>query len=431
MRTMELSRFLARRDFVKIGALGAAGLTLSNYLRMVSADQLKPAKAKSAIFVFLQGGPSHLDTFDLKPNAPKETSGEFKPIKTKVPGIEICEHLPKLAACANLYTVVRGVSHSVADHKLGTQYLLTGNRPIPSMQYPSLGTVVSKELPSRSELPSFVAVPSSPETPGYLGVQYAPLQTNAAPVKGKSFSVRGIGLGEGVTTSDMKRRQRLLLDLDTALGETEKSSNLLEGLDEFSQQAYNIISSPEARLAFDTSKENPNIASRFSDSPFSQSCLLAARLVEAGVRFVTVSNGSWDTHTNNFYLLKGKLLPALDTALAGLLTTLADKGLLDSTIVYVTGEFGRTPTINPNSGRDHWPRAMNVLMAGGGIARGRLLGASDKTGAGPANEGIAPDDLAASFYQALGIDPTMEYHTSSGRPVMIVRDGKVVPQLFA
>jgi len=423
--------------------LTGTGLSLAGYLRMAEAGTIAPAKAKSAIFINLGGGPSHMDSFDLKPDAPTEYRGEFKPIATNVAGMQICEHLPNLAKYADKYVILRGVSHSLAEHGLGTQYMNTGNRPIPALEYPGFGAVVTKELPGPADLPPFVAIPNTPQRPGYLGAPYAALQTSGTPVLGKPFNVRGITISSDVTITDMEKRERLLRDVDTAFKDVETKSNLLEGLDKFKEKAYSILSSKRARKAFDLSQEDPKVAEQFGNFGFGQSCLLAGRLIEAGVRFATVSLGGWDTHAGNFARLKGTvptgkgakrqagLLPQLDSGLSALLSWLANKGLLESTAIMVTGEFGRTPKVNKNAGRDHWARAMFVLMAGGGIRGGQVIGASDAKGEGPAGTGHKPDDIAASFYSALGIDPRKEYQTSTGRPVMIVREGKVINQLFA
>jgi len=275
-----------------------------------------------------------------------------------------------------------------------------------------------------------VAIPSTPQKAGYLGVRYAPLQTNSTPQPGVPFSVRGISLGDGMTVADFEKRQKLLGRLDTAFRGVEAENKLVDGLDRFAQQAYDMISSPKAREAFDVSQEPVASAEPFGAHKFGQSCLLASRLVEAGVRFVTVTNTGWDTHTNNFKQTRENLLPPLDQGLSALFERLAARGLLDSTAVYVTGEFGRTPKINPKAGRDHWPRAFSVLMGGGGMKGGRVIGASDDQGMGPAGDPITPDQVAASFYHALGIDFTKEYHTNTGRPVMVVREGSVIRGLF-
>jgi hypothetical protein len=370
-----------------------------------------------------------MDTFDLKPDAPDTHRGEFKPISTNVDGMQICEHLPKLAKSADKFAILRGVSHTLAAHELGTIYMGTGNRPLPSLSYPTLGAVVSKELGAAPELPSFVAVPSQGSNPtGYLGVEYGPFDTGSAPVAGKAVEIRGLAL-RGVTMEEVDHRQDLVKRYDTAFGEFAKEDKILSGMDEFGQKAYAMMRSSKAREAFDLSKESASVTGLFGTDQFSQSCLLATRLIENGVKFVTLNLGGWDTHSDNFNALKTKNLPTLDAGLSGLFETLAVKGLLESTVVYVSGEFGRTPKVNPRAGRDHYPRAMFTILAGGGIRGGQVVGASDAKGEGPKDKAITPDDVAATFFTALGINPKKEYNTPSGRPVMIVRNGTPIPQL--
>jgi len=417
-----------RRDILRVGALGGTAVTLANHLAW-AGETAAAAPAKAAIFVNLGGGPSHLDSFDLKPDAPAEFRGEFKPIATNVAGVQISEHLPKLAACADRYAILRGVSHTLAAHELGSSYVHTGNRPIASLQFPAFGAVAARELPAPAELPASVAVPTSRHGAGYLGVRYAPFATNATPRQGRPFAVRGMALDGTLSLARVDRRHELLRDLDGTFREVASDSQLVEGLDAFSRQARTIITSPEARQAFDVSREAPAFAAPFGTTDFGQSCLLAARLVAAGVRFVTIQLGGWDTHSENFPKLKGRLLPALDEGLAALLVGLEQKGLLASTAVLVTGEFGRTPKINQRAGRDHYPRAMCMLLAGGGIRGGQVVGASDEKGAAPKAAAIKPDDVAATLYRCLGIDHRTEYRTATGRPVMIVRDGTPIRQL--
>ncbi|QEG42934.1 DUF1501 domain-containing protein [Roseimaritima ulvae] len=434
MTTHKTCDGVLRRDVLRAGALGAGGLTLGGYLRMAQAGQVRPSGAKSAIFIELPGGPSHLDTFDLKPNAGDEFRGSFKPISTNVPGIQISEHLPKLAACTDKYAILRGVSHTLAAHALGREYVCTGSRPLASLEYPSYGAVMSMQSPSIAQLPSNVAIPRSSHGAGFLGIRYSALNTNTAPAAGRPFSVRGVSLSRGVTVEQVQRRQDLLQDLDQRFAGLDQSNQLIDGLDEFSQQAHALITSPKARQAFDISKEPASFAAQFGEDSFGLSCLLALRLVESGVRFVTVQLGGWDTHQDNFTKLSTNLLPKLDAGLSGLFTGLEQRGLLDSTAVLATGEFGRTPKINSRSaegGRDHYPRCMFMLMAGGGVRGGQVVGESDATAAGPAHEAITPDDVAASFYHNLGIDPQLEFQTETGRPITLVRDGKVIPQLFS
>jgi hypothetical protein len=435
-----------RRDFLRIGAISGfgMGLTLQHFLNhsahaaspSVAGAPLQqgggsplPGKAKAAIFVRLGGGPSHMDTFDLKPDAPDTHRGEFRPIATNADGVQICEHLPLLAKCADKFAVLRGVSHTLAAHELGTLYMGTGNRPIASLSFPAFGAVVNKELGSEKELPGFVAVPSQGNNPtGYLGVEYGPFDTGATPLPGKAMEVRGLAL-RGVTLTDVDRRQNMVRKYDTAFGSFAQEDKILSGMDEFGQKAYQMMRSTKAREAFDLSREPASISGLFGSTPFSQSCLLATRLVESGVRFVTVQLGGWDTHADNFAALKKKNLPELDHGLSGLFSALAAKGLLETTAVYVTGEFGRTPKVNARAGRDHYPRAMFCLLGGGGIRGGQVLGASDEKGEGPKDRAITPDDIAATFYGLLGIDVRKEYLTPSGRPVMIVRNGEFLREL--
>lgn len=433
MRTPRYCDGLRRRDFLRVGALGVAGLGLADYLRLAEAGEVENGKATSAIFVNLTGGPSHIDTFDMKPEAPAEYRGEFRPIATNVPGIAICEHMPKMARCADKFALLRGVSHSLTEHQMGTKYLNTGNRPLPSLEYPGYGAVVSKELASPPDLPPFVAIPKTPQVAGVLGVEYAPFSTQTTPRAGQPFSVRGIALDRGLTLEMIERRQQLRTDLEGTFRSYERDSGLLRGLDRFAQRAHEILSSPRCRRAFDISQEPASITRLFTDHALAQSCLLAVRLVEAGVRFVSVDHGGWDTHDNNFPQLKDKLLPELDGALSGLFTALALKGHLEKTAVFVTGEFGRTPRLSSQrAGRDHYPRAMFVLLAGGGMKCGQVLGASDARAEAPADgRGISPDDVAASFYHILGIDARKEYRTPTGRPVALVRNGTVIRDLFA
>ena len=423
-----------RRDMLKAGALTVGGLTLGTYNRLAAAGQVTPGRAKRAIFVELNGGPSHMDTFDLKPDAPDEVRGKFKPINTNVPGIQISEHLPKLAQCMDKFVILRGVSHTLAAHRLGREYVNTGSKPIPALEYPSYGAVMAKERPADPDIPAHVAAPRAGHGAGFLGIRYAALETNSSPQFGQPYSVRGISLPGGIGVDEVKRRQSLLKKLDRRFAELEKNDQLLDGLDQFGDQAYSMITSPRARQAFDISKEPESFARQFGKESFGQSCMLALRLVEAGVSLVSLQLGGWDTHQDNWTKLKENNLPKLDAGLSGLLTGLEQRGLLESTAVYVTGEFGRTPKINTRTaegGRDHYPRCMFMLMAGGAVRGGQVIGESDDTAAGPRHEGISPDDVAASFYYNLGIDPTMEYDTSTGRPITLVRDGNIIQELFS
>jgi Protein of unknown function (DUF1501) len=421
----------SRRRFIRVGALGA-GFTLADYLRLSAADKT-PTGKRSAIFVFLEGGPSHQDTFDLKPKAAVEYRGEFRPIATAVNGIEICEHLPELAKRTKDYAIVRGLSHNLADHGIGKQYLLTGNRPSQVLKYPEYGSVVSKEHPSAKELPSYVSIDESFVGPGYLGSQYGAL-TADKPRHGFEYRVRGVTLEDGLTVAKYRSQKKLRDDLDTAFRGYETLDDSVRGLDRFDQQAFDIIGSPRTRTAFDLSKEPAKEGDRFGKHEFGQSLLLAARLIESGVHFVTVrlrpAEFDFDTHQQNFSKLKA-LLPPLDLGLSALLDRLKERRLLSSTAILVTGEFGRTPKVNGTGGRDHWARAMCALIAGGNVRGGQVVGKTDATASEPVGTGFTPDDLAATFFRNIGIDPHTEFQTNTGRPVTLVREGKPIERLFS
>lgn len=422
---------VSRRALLKAGILGS-GFTLGNYFQLRAAEEQTPQDSgRSAILVFLGGGPAHQDTFDLKPESPAEYRGEFAPISTSAGGVTICEHLPRLARRAGEYAIVRGITHNLAAHGLGTRYLMTGNRPTPVVSYPMYGSVVSREFPAADDLPSFVSIDRPVEGPGYLGAEYGPLSTGEKPRYGQPFRVRGITLGDGLTIERFRSRHGLRTDIDTAFAGFEDLDDSVRGLDRFSEQAYQIISSPRARDAFELSREPDREADRFGKHEFGQSLLLTSRLIEAGVRFVTVLLEGWDTHADNFTTLGRDLLPRLDQSLSALLDRLGEKSLLASTSVLVTGEFGRTPKVNGRSGRDHWAQAMCALLAGGDVAGGQAVGATDEKAQGPVDDGFTPDDLAASFFQNIGIDPQTEYVANVGRPITLIRDGQPIRQLFS
>jgi len=424
---------VTRRDFLKAGSLGFLGLNLPAYLQHAAAAG--KSADKSAIFIYLSGGQTHMDTWDLKPDAPTDIRGEFKPIPTNIPGVAISEHLPRLAKQADKYAVIRSVTHNLAAHAPGQMFLRTGNRPLPSLQFPGYGSVVTKEHAAPPGVPPYVALPitstnGGAETAGYLGVAYNPFTVNGDP-SSDNFNVRALALPEGLSVERIEARRGLLEGLDTTFRNVEVKSQDLAGMDKFYQQAYEILSSAKAREAFEISKESAEMRDKYGRHSFGQACLLARRLIEAGVRFVSIEFGGWDTHRNNFSILKDDKLPKLDQGLAGLLEDLSARGLLDRTAVLMTGEFGRTPKVNPNAGRDHWARAMSIVMAGAGIKGGQVIGQTNDKGEEPAGDPLKPEDVAASFYHALDIDPHKEYHTPTGRPVHIVRDGQVIPGLFA
>lgn len=431
-----------RRDFLKIGAAaGLFGLGLPELLRLEAAapaDATKRRKANAVIMLWLAGGPATIDMWDLKPDAPEGIRGEFKPIDTTASGVRISEHLPKMAQVMNKATVVRSLYHTIPSHGPATVFMTTGNKPTPAMQYPALGSLVTKLMPAAKGVPPFVAFNELrgglAGTSGYLGTAYNPfiVEGNAAGGRGApTLRVRGIQLPNGMTLKDLEDRDKLLRGFDSTFRAVDKSADLVEGFDAFHKQALEILRSDKTQKAFDLAQEKPAVRARYGATPFGQGALAARRLVEAGVRFVTISLGGWDTHGQNFNALKTRNLPPLDTTLSALIADLDDRGMLDNTIVYCAGEFGRTPKVNRNNGRDHWARSMAVVLAGGGFKRGYGHGTTDGNGMAPSTEPCTPDDISATMFQALGLDPHQELMTGSGRPIQLFREGKVVSKLLA
>jgi len=421
----------SRRTTLQAGFLGLAGLALPDWLRLASAEDKKESAADAVLFLNLAGGPAHLDTLDMKPESPAEMRGEFKPIDSSLPGLFCCEHLPKIAQMADQFTILRGISHSAGSHPLGQSYISTGNRPSPAVIYPSLGSVVAKELPGFDDLPPYIAIPQTEWNAGYMGDGYAAFKTNAVPRPGQPFAVRGISLAEGLTVEKVNRREALLKDINTKFRDLDKDSQLVDALDTFGQQAYSMITSKRTQTAFDVSQEPESIQKLFGASELEQSLLLATRLIEKGVSFVTVTNQGWDTHLDNF---KGhlRLMPPFDAGLAAAVTALKEKGLLERTLVVAMGEFGRTPKINENVGRDHYPAANWCMLTGGGVKKAQLIGATDKDGVRSTEDpAINPDDIGASIFHSLGIDHHTEYVTKTGRPQSLIPYGNVIDGLFA
>jgi hypothetical protein len=309
--------------------------------------------------------------------------------------------------------------------------MLTGNLPTPVLDYPLLGSLASYELPAPPDLPSFVSIDRPVEGPGYLGPAWGPLSTGEKPRYGQPFRVRGITLDGTLTVDAFNARQSLLRDLDSTFRDLESKDALLQGMNQFQKRAWQMISSQRSRRAFDLASEPESEMDRFGRHEFGQSLLLAARLVEAGVRFVTVLLEGWDTHQDNFNTLARQLLPQLDQGLAGLLDRLRDRGLLSTTSVLTVGEFGRTPKINGNAGRDHWAQAACALFAGAGFRPGQVIGQTDARAEGPETQGFSPDDIAASFLAGIGLNPQKEYDSGAGRPITAIRDGNIISGLLA
>jgi hypothetical protein len=440
---------LYRRDFLKLGSAGLLGLSLPDLLRLEARAEKsageKP-RAKSVIMIWLAGGPATIDMWDLKPNAPAEIRGEFKPIPTCVPGLQIGEHLPKMAKVMDKVSLVRSLAHSIPSHEIATTFMTTGNKPTAALQFPSMGSLAAKLLSVPRGVPPYVSFGDlrggKAGGPGYLGTGYNPFYVEGVSGGGKgakvanvNIRVRGIQLPNGFTLDDLAKRDELLTQFDQGFRKLDGAGDLVDGLDEFHRQALEILRSDKTKKAFNLNQEPEATRERFGTTGLGIGALAARRLVEAGVRFVTVSLGGWDTHSNNFPSLKDKLLPPVDQTLSALITDLDEHGLLDSTIVYCAGEFGRTPKLNtkggPGGGRDHWARSMSVVLAGGGLKRGYVHGATDANGMVPATDPCSPDDVGATVFHCLGIDPKTELQAPTGRPMQLFREGKEIEKLLA
>jgi hypothetical protein len=336
-------------------------------------------------------------------------------------------------------TIVRSLYHTIPSHGPATVFMTTGNKPTPAVQYPALGSLVAKLAPVERGVPAYVSFGEvrggTAGASGYLGTAYNPfiVEGNGGGKGngGGNLRVRGIQLPGDFTLAQLNDRDRLLKGFDRTFKEVDKSADLVDGFDAFHKQALEILRSDRTKKAFNLDEEKSAVRSRYGTTPFGQGALAARRLVEAGVRFVTISLGGWDTHGQNFNALKTRNLPNLDTTLSALIQDLSERGMLDSTIVYCAGEFGRTPKINKNNGRDHWARSMAVVLAGGGFKGGYAHGTTDANGMAPANEPVTPDDVSATLFHCLGIEPTHELTTSTGRPMQLFREGKVVEKLLA
>jgi hypothetical protein len=423
-----------RRDFLTAGAAGLLGLTLPDMLRAESAGGTTSAArpATGVIQIWLSGGPATIDMWDLKPDAPEEFRGEFRPIDTAVPGVAITEHLPGLARVMNHCALVRSLGHTITAHEPGTTYMATGNRPSPALEYPPLGSLAARVLSPRQGVPPYVTFAALREGvagagPGYVGPAYGPFEVEGEPGRGE-FQAHGVSLPSGFSPGDLEQREALRRRFDRGL-RTLESTDVLAGLDRFHRQALEVLHSDRVRTALDLAREPDLIRDDYGRSSLGQGLLAARRLIEAGARFVTLGVGGWDTHGDNFRSLRDLLLPPLDKALAALIRDLSARGLLDETIVLCAGEFGRTPRVNGQAGRDHWARSMSVFLAGGGIPGGTVVGATDERGIAPSRDACSPDDLAATVFKRLGFPSRHEVRSASGRPIAIFREGRCLEPL--
>lgn len=430
------ARSLSRRGFLHVGTCTALGLTLGDFFRMKARADLKhydsvEGKAKSVIHIFLPGGMAHQESFDPKPLAPPEYRGPLGAINSNVEGIQFGELWKNTAQVADKLVVVRSMTHGEAAHERGTHNMFTGYRPSPALQYPSFGSVISHEFGSKNSLPPYVCIPGQPNEfagSGYLSSAYGPFSLGADPAGG-NFKVQDLALPGGVTEGRFNRRRAILDGIDNHFKSLEKS-DALTAMDTFYQDAYKLISSPQAREAFALEKESDKLKDEYGRNEAGMRLLMARRLVESGVRFVSVTYGGWDHHDNIQGAMGGQV-PNFDKAYARLINDLSERGLLDSTLVMVTSEFGRTPKINGTGGRDHWPKVFSVLLAGGGLKKGMVYGSSDALGAEPENDPMTVENLATTVYHQLGINADKELMAPGARPIEIVDGGSVVNDILA
>lgn len=427
---------LSRRNLLTVGAIGGLGLTLADFFQMRAAQaELKnydflEAKAQSIIHIFLPGGIAHQETFDPKPYAPIEYRGEMNVAKTNTNEV-FSETLPKLSQMADKLCVIRSMTHGEAAHERGTHNMFTGYRPSPALQFPSMGSVVSHEYGPRNNLPPYVCIPNVPNefaSNGYLSSSFAPFSLGADP-SDANFQVRDLNLPADVTDARFTRRRSALDAVNDHFVKKDKSDNV-KAMNTFYERAYSLISSKDAREAFNINAEAAALRDEYGRNQAGQRMLMARRLVQAGVRFVSLTYGGWDMHTGITQGMRGQM-PPLDQALSALIKDLDTQGLLSTTIVMVSSEFGRTPKINATAGRDHWPKVFSVMMAGGGFKGGLIYGTSNATASEPELDPIGPEDLATTVYHQLGIVADKELMAPGDRPIEIVDGGKVVKELLA
>ena len=432
-----------RRDSLKLGLGGLFGASLLDVLRLkgLSAEGARSIapQATSCILIWQDGGPTHYEMFDPKPNAPKEIRGEFQPISTALPGVQFSQHMAKLAAMADRFSLIRSIRHNQGNHGAGNHYMMTGAPPrIPVgcgafvSFHPSLGSVAAKELGRDDGLPPYFSLARMSRSggPNFLGAKYAPFVVADDP-NSTSFRVRDVALPKGLTADAFQHRSDLRGLVDTLPRITEKAAaDPVTALDDFYEQGYSLITSPAAQAAFNIHEESDEIRAAYGRNSFGQRCLFARRLVEAGVPFTTVYDGGWDHHRTIFPVCKDRL-PSWDQSVAALINDLDERGMLDTTLVLALGEFGRTPKVNTRGGRDHWSNAMSVLIAGGGTPAGLVVGATDKNGYSAVERVLSPENFVSTIYTKLGIDPDKVYYTPQGRPTHLVSDPTPIAEVMS
>jgi hypothetical protein len=432
---------LTRRSFLHAGVLGLAGLSLPDWLRAKAraSEAGRATRDTAVILIWLDGGPTHMEMYDMKPAAPAEYRGPLKTIQTNVSGVDVCELMPRHARIMDKLAVVRSLAHTTGDHFAGAHWMLTGHHGSTAANmdpmWPSAGSVAAKVRgPNRAGLPAYVAVPFAASVglnPGYnsaayLGNQYNPFQTGNDP-NNPNFSVQNLTLPNGVTLASLQDRRALLNTFDGMRRDLDRSGTL-SSMDRFTQEAFEMISGPRAREAFDIGREDPRARDRYGRHSWGQSCLLARRLVEAGVTFVTVHMGGWDDHAQIERAMKNKL-PIYDRAVASLVEDLSDRGLYERVAICVCGEFGRTPRVNRDAGRDHWGESGFCVLGGGGLRTGLAVGATNDKGERPVTRPVSPGDMLATLYHVLDIDTRTIFPDRLGRPHPVLAQGTPIPEL--
>ena len=430
---------VSRRHALRLGSTSLlGGLSLPTLLELqAKAASGREVRAKSCVFLFLEGGPPHQDMWDPKPEAPEEIRGPFLPINTNVPGTIITDQLPHCAKIADKYTILRSHSHRDNGHSTGYHYVMTGRRanfpdgdnPIPNNDYyPSLGSVVARELGQRGSVPPYINVPHPMQGggPGFYGAEYAPFVIESDPTQ-PDFEVRDLQPIPGLSGSRLSTRRKLLAGIERL--ERDRAQGRAKVMSTYYEKAQSLITSPDAKRAFDIHAEPDKVRDRYGRTQIGQCALLARRLVEAGCRFVGVDAPGWDVHFNCFPSLRTDLIPYADRAFSALVTDLEERGLLDETLVVMMGEMGRTPRVNKQAGRDHWSMAQTVIFAGGGVKPGLVIGATDKQAAAPTTEPVSVNDLLRTIHTLMGIDPDRQYFGPLGRPVPLVDGGKFIDDL--
>jgi len=419
----------SRRRFLHVGSCSMLGLGLADALHAEAINCRHTPSATNVILIWLDGGPATIDMWDPKPEAPQNIRGEFKSIPTSVPGVHVSELMPRTALAVDRCVLIRSLHHNIPDHLPGAQYVMTGNKPNAALEYPSLGSLAGHLLASSRGMPAYFTIGNVPNAgAGFLGPAFNPFRVANLGEK-DAIDLDGVTLPEKLSRESLSSRRALLTTFDRKFRSEHASADVESTLSRFQAEALDILTSDRIARAFDLTREPDAMLDNYGRGPLGRHVLAARRLIEAGARFVSLSAPGWDTHAGNFTALR-QLAPPLDRALAALTTDLDQRGMLDQTLVVCGGEFGRTPVVNRAGGRDHWSRAMSVLLAGGGLRQGHVHGATDERGFDPTEAPCTPDDLAATLLTLLGFPPDEQSLATSGRPVKLAEFGKPIREII-